>query len=71
MQAHLISLPFPPQACMDAVVNPPAEGDPSYVSWKAQVRERNLACQGKRLGLSEEETKVVRREELPLLEEDT
>ena len=22
---------------MDAVVNPPAEGDPSYVSWKAQV----------------------------------
>lgn len=25
------------QACMDAVVHPPREGDPSYTSWKAQV----------------------------------
>jgi len=25
------------QACMDAVVNPPREGDPSYISWKGQV----------------------------------
>jgi len=25
------------QACMDVVVNPPREGDPSYSSWKTQV----------------------------------
>merc|ERR1712013_684435 len=25
------------QACMDVVVNPPREGDPSFSSWKAQV----------------------------------
>jgi len=25
------------QACMDAVVNPPSEGEPSHPSWKAQV----------------------------------
>ena len=25
------------QACMDVVVNPPKEGDPSFSSWKAQV----------------------------------
>jgi len=25
------------QACMDTVVNPPREGDPSHSSWKAQV----------------------------------
>ena len=25
------------QACMDVVVNPPREGDPSFDSWKEQV----------------------------------
>ena len=25
------------QACMDVVVNPPREGDPSFSSWKSQV----------------------------------
>ena len=25
------------QACMDVVVNPPKQGDPSYDSWSAQV----------------------------------